>query len=193
MNWLENILIIAGISLDMLASMEVQGAMLQKIQRKKLLLVTTFVVLLQCLFFYGGYFAGFWVSRAGQLRDVHEEVGYVISSMIFLFLGVRLLIKAIRREFIDECRKEITIGQYVRIIAVSSIYTIFAGAGCEMIETNLIFMLFMIIIFSFFAVFCGIYVGYHFGFEAKTKIYIIGTVILLFTGAEILVRYVILR
>ena len=45
MKWLECILIIAGISFDMLASMEVQGAMLQEIKKKKLLGVTSLVVL----------------------------------------------------------------------------------------------------------------------------------------------------
>ena len=46
MNTLENILIIAGISLDVFASMEIQGAMLQKVNKKTLLVVSAIVSLL---------------------------------------------------------------------------------------------------------------------------------------------------
>ena len=191
MIWLENILVIAGISLDMLASMEVQGAMLQTIQKKKLFAVTTFVVLLQCIFFYGGCLCGYGLERFFGIENPHRA-GYFLSVLIFLFLGVRLMVKGIRRDFVDECRREITVKQYVKIIAVSSVYTIFAGLACKLIGSNLWFMLIMIIIFSFFAVFCGIYVGYNFGFEAKNKIYLIGAVILFIAGVDILVRYVLL-
>ena len=60
MNTLENILIIAGISLDVFASMEIQGAMLQKVNKKTLLVVSTIVSLLQLMFFIGGYAAGYY-------------------------------------------------------------------------------------------------------------------------------------
>jgi len=187
MKWLECILIIAGISFDMLASMEVQGAMLQEIKKKKLLGVTSLVVLLQCIFFIGGYLGSYLLSKVTPLKDANQ-VGYFISAVIFLLLGLRLLVKAIRREFVDECRKEITVKQYVRIIAVFSIYTIFAGIGCQMLGANLLYMVIIIIAFSFLDVFAGIYGGYHFGFEAKTKWYAVGTIILWFTGVEIIVR-----
>lgn len=191
MVWLENILVIAGISLDMLASMEVQGAMLQKIQKKKLFAVTTLVVLLQCIFFYGGCLIGFGLEKFLGISNPHRA-GYLLSVIIFLLLGVRLMVKAIRSEFVDECRREITVRQYVQIIAVSSVYTIFAGLACKLIGSNLWFMFFMIILFSFFAVFCGIYVGYNFGFEAKNKIYIIGAIVLFLAGVTILLGNVIL-
>ena len=48
------------------------------------------------------------------------------------------------------------------------------------------------VLFSFFAVFCGIYVGYNFGFEAKNKIYIIGAIVLFLAGVTILLGNVIL-
>ena len=56
MNWIENILIIAGISLDIFAAMEIEGAMLADVKRKSLLIACTIVTLLQLIFFFGGYF-----------------------------------------------------------------------------------------------------------------------------------------
>ena len=55
MNWIENILIIAGISLDIFAAMEIEGAMLADVKRKSLIIACTLVALLQLLFFFGGY------------------------------------------------------------------------------------------------------------------------------------------
>lgn len=50
MNWIENILIIAGISLDIFAAMEIEGAMLADVKRKSLLIACTIVTLLQLIF-----------------------------------------------------------------------------------------------------------------------------------------------
>ena len=41
MSWIENILIIAGISLDIFAAMEIEGAMLADVKRKSLMIART--------------------------------------------------------------------------------------------------------------------------------------------------------
>ena len=47
MSWIENILIIAGISLDIFAAMEIEGAMLADVKRKSLMIASTIVTVLQ--------------------------------------------------------------------------------------------------------------------------------------------------
>ena len=126
MNTLENILIIAGISLDVFASMEIQGAMLQKVNKKTLLVVSAIVSLLQLMFFFGGYAAGYGIDRAGVWRNA-SWVGYILDTIIFALLGSRLIVKGIRREFVDETRSVITVKQYAKIIAVTTVYTLFAS------------------------------------------------------------------
>ena len=54
MSWIENILIIAGISLDIFAAMEIEGAMLADVKRKSLMIASTIVTVLQLIFFFGG-------------------------------------------------------------------------------------------------------------------------------------------
>ena len=170
MNTLENILIIAGISLDVFASMEIQGAMLQKVNKKTLLVVSAIVSLLQLMFFFGGYAAGYGIDRAGVWRNA-SWVGYILDTIIFALLGSRLIVKGIRREFVDETRSVITVKQYAKIIAVTTVYTLFAG--CAYIS--------------------GLYAGYHFGFEGKTVVYVVGGIILWVAGAEILITNVLVR
>lgn len=192
MNTLENILIIAGISLDVFASMEIQGAMLQKVNKKTLLVVNAIVSLLQLMFFFGGYAAGYGIDRAGVWRNA-SWVGYILDTIIFAFLGARLIVKGIRREFVDETRSVITVKQYAKIIAVTTVYTLFAGYAYGLVGTHVIIMLALIVLFSFIVVISGLYAGYHFGFEGKTVVYVVGGIILWVAGAEILITNVLVR
>ena len=192
MNTLENILIIAGISLDVFASMEIQGAMLQKVNKKTLLVVSTIVSLLQLMFFFGGYAAGSGIDRAGVWRNA-SWVGYILDTIIFALLGARLIVKGIRREFVDETRSVITVKQYAKIIAVTTVYTLFAGCAYGLVGTHVIIMLALIVLFSFIVVISGLYAGYHFGFEGKTVVYVVGGIILWVAGAEILITNVLVR
>lgn len=192
MNTLENILIIAGISLDVFASMEIQGAMLQKVNKKTLLVVSAIVSLLQLMFFFGGYAAGYGIDRAGVWRNA-SWVGYILDTIIFALLGARLIVKGIRREFVDETRSVITVKQYAKIIAVTTVYTLFAGCAYGLVGTHVIIMLALIVLFSFIVVISGLYAGYHFGFEGKDVVYVVGGIILWVAGAEILITNVLVR
>lgn len=192
MNTLENILIIAGISLDVFASMEIQGAMLQKVNKKTLLVVSAIVSLLQLMFFFGGYAAGYGIDRAGVWRNA-SWVGYILDTIIFALLGARLIVKGIRSEFVDETRSVITVKQYAKIIAVTTVYTLFAGCAYGLVGTHVIIMLALIVLFSFIVVISGLYAGYHFGFEGKTVVYVVGGIILWVAGAEILITNVLVR
>lgn len=192
MNTLENILIIAGISLDVFASMEIQGAMLQKVNKKTLLVVSAIVSLLQLMFFFGGYAAGYGIDRAGVWRNA-SWVGYILDTIIFALLGARLIVKGIRREFVDETRSVITVKQYAKIIAVTTVYTLFAGCAYGLVGTHVIIMLALIVLFSFIVVISGLYAGYHFGFEGKAVVYVVGGIILWVAGAEILITNVLVR
>jgi putative Mn2+ efflux pump MntP len=192
MNTLENILIIAGISLDVFASMEIQGAMLQKVNKKTLLVVSAIVSLLQLMFFFGGYAAGYGIDRAGVWRNA-SWVGYILDTIIFALLGARLIVKGIRRKFVDETRSVITVKQYAKIIAVTTVYTLFAGCAYGLVGTHVIIMLALIVLFSFIVVISGLYAGYHFGFEGKTVVYVVGGIILWVAGAEILITNVLVR
>ena len=189
MNWLGDILIIAGISLDIFATMEIEGAMLAEVRRKSLIITCTLVTLLQIIFFFGGYIACFELAKIGFLQNA-KWIGLVIATIVFSLLGLRLIVKAVRKEFVNESRQEISVRKYVQIIAVTSIYTLFAGCASGLIGTCWILMLITIIICSMLVASGGIYMGYHYGFEAKTVFYVIGAILLWGAAAVILLNHV---
>ena len=184
MNWIENILIIAGISLDIFAAMEIEGAMLADVKRKSLIVACVIVTLLQMLFFWGGYLVCFLLQG--------ESIGYIVAVIVFALLGIRLLIKAIKREFVQEKRRDnIRVRDYIKIIAVTSFYTLCAGCVCGFVGTSVLMMTVVILICSILVVVGGLYTGYHFGFESKTGAYVAGALLLWVAGGEILLRNVI--
>ena len=95
MNWMENLLIIAGVSLDIFAAMECQGSLVAKINKKNLTVICGIVALAQLITLYLGHFLS---SLFCHYRSVPDEklLGQIISMVIFMILGIRLMVKAIR-------------------------------------------------------------------------------------------------
>lgn len=185
MNYLQGILIVAGISLDLLATMEVEGAKLGEIRRKTLLLNSLLITGLQLGFFFGGYYICHYIDQIEVFANEKTAwLGEVIAFLVFALLGVRLFVKAIRHEFVDERRETISRKTYVRIILVTTIYTLFAGCATGFLEFPPLFLLITIIICSIIVVFAGVYMGYMFGFRAKTVFYAIGAAVLWAAGVN---------
>ncbi len=190
MSLIENILIIAGISLDIFAAMEIEGAMLADIKKKSLIIACSIVTLLQIIFFFGGYAACYALEKYGIIEN-GVEVGYGAAAIVFALLGIRLIVKAIKREFVQEKRRDnIRVRDYIKIIAVTSFYTLCAGCACGFVGTSVIMMAVVILVCSILVVVAGLYTGYHFGFESKTGAYIAGALLLWVAGGEIMLHNV---
>lgn len=188
MSLLEIVLIVAGISLDIFAALEIEGAMLVKINRKTLFYVTGLVVLMQQIFFFFGYLVSNTIVHTQTWHLKSDRWGAWTAVIIFAFLGLRLLIKAVRRELVHESRREIRVQQYAKIIAVASIYTILAGLACGFLGIHTLTVFVVILISSVLAAVLGIFVGYRFGYEGKTLVYAAGGILLWIAGLEILLR-----
>ncbi|MCR4867885.1 MAG: manganese efflux pump [Lachnospiraceae bacterium] len=187
MNWLENLLILIGISLDVYAAMEIEGAMIPHIKKRALGIACGVVTLWQCVFFFVGYFLSYELLHLHYLKD-GPKTGSVLAVIIFALLGIRLMVKAFRQENFDEKRREIQIRKYIRIIATGSIYTFFTGAACGMVGSNEFYMLLVIILSTVGVVIGGVYTGYRFGYGSKSRLYVIGGIMLFVAGGLLLFR-----
>ena len=190
MSWIENILIIIGISLDTYATMEVEGAMLAEVKKKPLIITCALVVLLQLVFYFGGYFICYEAGIHNWITNT-SNIGYIVAAVIFGMLGLRLIIKAIKREIVYEKRKDgLNVKDYIRILIITSFYTLVAGGACGLVETSVVMMAVVIIVMSVIAVIAGLYTGLHFGIESKTTTYVIGAVVLWLVGVEVMIVHV---
>ena len=187
MDWMENLLIIAGVSLDIFAAMECQGSLVAKINKKNLTVICGIVALAQLITLYLGHFLS---SLFCQYRSVPDEklLGQIISMVIFMILGIRLMVKAIRNEHVEEhLEHHLGIRRFVRMACISGIYTLLTGIAFGFLETNVLMILIMIVVCTVAFVIGGIYTGYRVGYEAKTKVYIVGALLLWVAGLDVLI------
>ena len=101
MNWLENLLIVAGISLDIFAGMECQGSLVKKINKKHLFAICTVVAIGQLIELFLGYFLSDLFCRKYAVAN-EKMLGEIIAMLIFFAVGIRLMTKAVRNERIEE-------------------------------------------------------------------------------------------
>lgn len=186
MNWMENLLIVAGVSLDIFAAMECQGSLVAKINKKNLTVICGIVALAQLIMLYLGHFLSSLFCRYRSVPD-EKLLGQIISMVIFMILGIRLMVKAIRNEHVEEhLEHHLGIRRFVRMACISGIYTLLTGIAFGFLETNVLMILIMIVVCTVAFVIGGIYTGYRVGYEAKTKVYIVGALLLWVAGLDVL-------
>lgn len=190
MNLFISILIIVGISLDVFATMEVEGAMVPEIKKAPLAIACAITTGLSLIFFFGGYLVCYEINEH-DIFMYEELTASVIAAVVFALLGIRLVVKAIQKEFVDERRRELGIRTYIRLIVVTSFYILAAGCACGFIEANPYVLLVTMVICFVCVVIFGILTGYHYGFGKKTIAYAFGAVLLWIAGSYVLVTGII--
>ncbi len=189
MSWLENLLILSGLLLDLFAAVECQGSLVSRVNKKQLTLVCILIGVGQLAALYVGYFLSSLVRRRETVPENDIVLGYIIAIAIFLGLGFRLAAKAIRNEQIHEhLEKSLGYRRFVKLALGTGIYTILTGIAFGFLGTSLIMILVMTVLVSIIYIVAGMYTGYHFGYEMKRTAYFIGAALLWFAGADVIVR-----
>ena len=189
MNWMESLLILGGVSLDVFAAMECQGSVVAKIEKKGLLCVCLLVSVWQAAALSAGSFLSAILVGKDQVAGNEAFIGNGIAMVIFAGLGAHLIGKAIRNERIDERREEqFNRKGILRAVAGTGIYTLLAGIAFGLVGANVGVSLVLVVCLSVIAVIAGAYTGYHLGFDQKWKAYGSGAALMWIIGADILLR-----
>ena len=190
MSLLEDLLIMVGVLLDVFATMEIQGAMIADIKKRTLVLACGVVAAIELISYFAGYFICWLGVKSGYIADPFYH-GETVAVIVLAILGIRLIVKAIKHEFIQERLKDaLRVWDYIRVIAVSSFYTAAAGCVCAMVGITVWHLIVIIVVISALMVIMGLYTGIHFGFENKTIAYVIGAILLWGVSLEMLLHRV---
>ncbi|MCR5196727.1 MAG: manganese efflux pump MntP family protein [Pseudobutyrivibrio sp.] len=188
MSVVENLFIIAGILLDVFATMEIQGAMMAQIKKKTMVIACVVVAVVELIFYFTGYAICWLLASRGHIVNP-TYYGEAVAAIVLALLGVRLMFKAISREYILERRKDsIKVWDYIRFIVMSSIYTAAAGCACGLVGITIWQVILIILVVSFVMVILGLYTGLHYGFEIKTVAYFVGALLLWGVSLEMLLH-----
>lgn len=192
MNMIELVVITVGISLDIFAAVECEGAKLAKINKLHVLQVSLAAVFCQSAALVFGHLGANLLSRY-DMKENLPLTACTLSAAIFIILGVRLLLKAWKNEAVQEHLSKDGIGKKdcLRLIILAAVYTILTGVALGLLQTSIFRMLLLMVLATAAAVVLGIYTGYCFGYEQKTKAYAAGGILLLLSGLDVVVRYVV--
>ncbi len=189
MNWLETILVTLGISLDIFAAIACKGAQLSKIEKGPLIKLCALFAVWQTAALCIGSVAGMFLHRYDM--DPDGTMTEIIAVIIFIVLGVMMLVKAWKNEAILERRDDKYAWKgLVARLALISVGTLVLGVALGFLGTAWGVLLLAIAALTVIVVIAGLYVGYHFGYEQKTKAYAIGGVMLLAGAVDTIVRYI---
>ena len=190
MNWVENLLIVAGISLDIFGAMECQGSLVNKVNKKLLSGICVLMAVCQLIALFLGHFLSDLFCKSHPMSD-ERFLGEILAMVIFFGLGIRLIVKAIRNERVEEhLETNLGIHRFVRLATVSSLYTVLAGIAFGFVGTNLVAILIMIVVVTIAFVIGGMYTGYHMGFTSEPTVYTVGAILLWIAGIDVLLQRV---
>ena len=191
MNEWEILLVSLGLSLDVCAAMICKGAVIARWEKPKIFCVAILFTLWQVLALLAGSLIRLlpWVSRK-TFRI--QQIGAVLSVVIFVLLGFYMLMKAWRREPFDERRESTTDWKALCLLAVlTSLDALFAGIGLAVMDTALWKEALALAVGTIVTGVLGAWIGYRLGVEQKNKAYLIGGVLLVIAGLEATINYLI--
>ena len=194
MSWIEIVLITICMSLDTFAAVECQGALVAKLEKKRLSMAVTVIALWQTIALLIGSFLVTLLNQYDTQLSGEAFIGRILAILILFGMGLRMFVKAWRNERIVEKREEgLDIKKTFFSIAKGTIFTILTGIAFAFLEADIKAVLIMIICVTIAMVIIGLYTGYRLGFEQKSKAYIGGGALLIAAGIDVIVRYIVMR
>ena len=194
MSWIEIVLITIGMSLDTFAAVECQGALVAKLEKKRLSMAVTVIALWQTIALLIGSFLVTLLNQYDTQLSGEAFIGRILAILILFGMGLRMFVKAWRNERIVEKREDgLDIKKTFFSIAKGTIFTILTGIAFAFLEADITAVLIMIICVTIAMVIIGLYTGYRLGFEQKSKAYIGGGALLIAAGIDVIVRYIVMR
>lgn len=191
MEWIEELMVVAGISLDIFAVMECQGSLVAKIEKQRLTLMCLILAIGQTLALGIGKTLSVLLHYY-RVSDEQIFLEEVLAVVVFLGMGVRLLLKAWKNERIVEHREEkIYMREFVQLCVRNCIFTLFIGLAFGFMGSGMIRILIMTVIMTIVVAVLGMYTGYRLGFEHKVKAYLCGGILLITAGIDVIVRYMV--
>lgn len=194
MSWIEIVLITIGMSLDTFAAVECQGALVAKLEKKRLSMAVTVIALWQTIALLIGSFLVTLLNQYDTQLSGEAFIGRILAILILFGMGLRMFVKAWRNERIVEKREDgLDIKKTFFSIAKGTIFTILTGIAFAFLEADIKAVLIMIICVTIAMVIIGFYTGYRMGYEQKSKAYIGGGALLIAAGIDVIVRYIVMR
>lgn len=185
MEFWEVLVCCAGLSLDVMAMCVCEGSLLRQVHGGRL----TVMCLIFCLWQVGALELGRLISRLSRLGAQSVPFWRILAVIILFGLAALYILKALRRRAVFEHCSEISYKRVLLGAVITSIDALFVGASTGFLETRWLFSFVTLFVVTAICGALGVFIGFHFGYEQKTKAYWCGGVLFLAAGFDVLFRH----
>lgn len=185
MRAIEIIFLALGISMDAFTVSLSKGLTSDRSCKKTALICGTWFTIFQIIFPLFGYFLGL------SFADYIETFDHYIIFAIFFILGANLIKEGFSKNS-KIIKKDLSFKSMFFISLATSIDSLAVGITLALVGVNIVLSLFVIGILTFCVSVFGVYVGHKFGKKYKKQSVIVGGIILILLGIEILIQHLIM-
>lgn len=191
MKWYEILMVSIGLSLDVFAYAMYKGAMVSRVDGKKVSKMTAIFATWQI----GAMLVGSLIAEIPVISRhllVAESLYVVLAALIFFAVGVIMLVKATekgKKIVLEHRADEFPMKQLCAWAAITSIDSLMAGVSFGFMNAALPVFILQLICVTIVVVIAGIWIGYRLGCRMRVNAVRIGGCILLVAGVEVLARY----
>ncbi len=189
MTILETLLLAAGMSMEIFAWVVCKSSDYSKIDKRKMFLFTLAFGIWEAIALLAGYYGVYLLKRTG-LSNNASNMMRLIAIVFFIVFACKFLYKGIKNDQISEKRSDdVSFGVLMKSVGRISLYIFLEGIGLSLCDTPFWSEFTIPLIASLLTAICALWAGYHYGFEVKTRAYIIGFILIIIAIAEMVFRF----
>lgn len=189
MAWYEILMVSVGLSLDVFAYALYKGAMVSRIEVLKVAKMAVVFALWQ----EGAMLVGSLFSEIPVIQETYPGMAKLyqaLAAVLFFVVGMIMIVKAVHGDEVTEHREDSFLAkQLCAWAAVTSIDSLMTGVGLGLLNTRITLLVLQLGIVTVITITAGIWIGYRLGCRMRSGAKLIGGIILLFAGFDVLFRY----
>lgn len=188
MSILEIIMVSIGLSFDSLAVTIYKGATQGSLNKNNNFLVGIIFGGIQTLMLSIGLLIA-WFPISSAYSEAVISVNKWFSSIIFIYLGLKMLRSALKSKRVDEKREDFSYKIFVSLAFATSLDALILGIGVGLLATKLLMTILIVFIFTSILSMVGVAIGYQIGDKYRTMVNTLGSMLLLIMGVKTILTY----
>lgn len=185
MKFLILLLITIGVALDTYALMVTQGALIPLIKFKTVISYMGIFSFWQIIAVFAGYYLGNYPIAVFFEKTLNEN--YILTAVLILILGVLVIFKAFDKKNFLERRMDLIDFRKINYLAViTSLDSFLVSFSLTISSIELTKLVILALLNANISIVLGIYTGYNYGYEVRTKLRYISAAVLIISGIGII-------
>lgn len=172
-----------GLSMDAFAVSVCKGLALGKVSKKHCVIVGLWFGGFQALMPLTGYFLGF------RFREKITAVDHWIAFVLLAIIGINMVREALSKDEDEEADPDLSFKSMLILAIATSIDALAVGITLAFLDVNIVPAVLFIGSITFTISAVGVKIGSIFGTKYKSKAEIVGGVILILLGTQILLEH----